>query len=74
MPIKRCETEIKIKVKRASSSYISYIRCTQFPLTLPWALRVDVGIVGFELNMQKAFNQGQLYNALSRVTSLSGLF
>ena len=79
MPIERYETEIKINMKRAS---FPYIRRTQFPLTLAWAciihkiqgLTINVGVVGFELNKQKVFNQGQMYTALSRITSLSGLF
>ena len=37
-------------------------------------LTINVGVVGFELNKQKSFNQGQMYTALSRITSLSGLF
>ena len=79
VPIERYETEIKITMKSASSPYI---RRMQFPLTLAWActiykmqgLTLNAGAVGFELNKQKAFNQGQMYTALSRITSLSGLF
>ena len=79
MPIERYEIEIKINMKSTSSPYI---KRTQFPLTLAWActihkiqgLTINVGVVGFELNKQKAFNQGQMYTALSRITSLSGLF
>ena len=79
VPIERYETEIKINMKSTSSPYI---RRTQFPLTLAWActihkiqgLTMNVGAVGFELYKQKAFNQGQMYSALSRITSLSGLF
>ena len=37
-------------------------------------LTINVGVVEFKLNKQKAFNQGQMYTALSRVISLSGLF
>ena len=77
VPIERYETEIKINMKSAS---FPHIRRTQFPSTLAWActvhqtqgLTIDVGVVGFELNKQKAFDQGQM-SALSRVTSLSGL-
>ena len=61
MPIESYETKIKINMKRASSLYI---RRTQFSL----------GGVGFNLNKQKAFNKAQMYTALSRITSLSGLF
>ena len=79
VPIERYETEIKINMKSASSPYI---RRTQFSLTLAWVctihkiqgLIIDVGVVGFELNQQKAFNKGQMYAALSQVTSLNGLF
>ena len=77
--IERYKTEIKINTKSALSPYI---RRTQFPLTLAWActvhkiqgLTIDVGVVRFELNKRKAFNQGQMCTALSRVTSLNGLF
>ena len=66
VPIKRCETEIEINMMSFSSPYI---RCTQFPLTLAWAftvqkiqeLTIDVSVVGFELNKQKTFIQGQTY-------------
>ena len=79
LTIERYETEIKINMKSASSPYIMR---TQFPLTLTQActihkiqgLTTNVSVVGFELNKQKAFNQGQMFTALSRVTSLSGLF
>ena len=79
VPIERYETEIKINMKSASSPYI---RRTQFSLTLAWVctihkiqgLIIDVGVVGFELNQQKAFNKGQMYATLSQVTSLNGLF
>ena len=79
VPIEKYETEIKINMKRASSPYI---RRTQFSLTLTWAyiihkiqgLTINVGVVGFDLNKQKAFNKAQMYTALNRITSLSGLF
>ena len=37
-------------------------------------LTINVGVVEFKLKKQKAFNQGQMYAALRRITSLSGLF
>ena len=72
MPIERYETEIKINMKSASSPHI---RRMQFPLTLAWActihkiqgLTINVDVVGLELNKQKAFNQGQMYTALSKI-------
>ena len=48
---------------------------TQFPLILSWACTIhnvhgvslDEGIVSFNLQRQKTFNQGQMYVALSRI-------
>ena len=37
-------------------------------------LTINVGVGKFKLIKQKAFNQGQMYAALRRITSLSGLF
>ena len=51
-------------------------------MTLSWAstihkvqgLTVDKLVVSFQLNRQKSFGYRQIYVALSRVTSLSGLY
>ena len=79
MPIEKCETEIRI-IKRSQTS--PCIRRTQFPLALSWAstvhkvqgLSIEKTVVNFDLLNQKAFNQGQMYTALSRVTTYDGLF
>ena len=71
---------IAIKVHMSESS--PTIKRTQFPLMLCWActchkvqgISLDRAVVSFELNKQKCFNNGQMYVALSRVTSLRGLF
>ena len=58
------------------------IKRTQFPLMLAWActvhkvqgLTLSEVVVSFNLFKQRRFNPGQLYVALSRVTSLNGLY
>ena len=55
---------------------------TQFPLMLAWActvhkvqgLSLDKVVISFDLEKQRGFKCGQMYVALSRVTSLQGLF
>lgn len=55
---------------------------TQFSLNLSYACTVhkvqgltqEKIIASFQLNKQRTFNPGQMYVALSRVTSLNGLF
>ena len=55
---------------------------TQFPLMLSWAckchkvqgLTLPSAVISFQLYRQKQFNAGQMYVALSRVTSLSKLY
>ena len=37
-------------------------------------LSIEKGVVDFNLLRQKQFNQGQMYTALSRVTSYDGLY
>ena len=79
VPIERVLTKIKISQRSCTSPVIER---TQFPLTLSWAstihnvqvLTVDKLVVSFQLNRQKSFGYGQIYVALSRVTSLSGLY
>ena len=79
VPIERTETEIHIH-KNISSS--PAIKRTQFPLKLSWActvhkvqgLSLQEVVVNFNLLRQRRFNPGQLYVALSRVTTLNGLY
>ena len=78
VPIVKIEAEIKIHPNRFHSPAI---KRTQFPLALAWACTVHKVqgqqfkeiVVSFKLLKQKSFNYGQIYVALSRVTSLSGL-
>ena len=58
------------------------VKRTQFHLTLSWActvhkvqdLSLTEGVVSFDLKSQKYFNQGQMYVALSRITSINELY
>ena len=80
VPIKKQEALIYIKTTKCSSS--PSIRRTQFPLTLSWActvhkvqgLTLSKGVVSFDLEKQKSFNQGQMYVAISRITNINNLF
>ena len=55
---------------------------TQFPLALSWAcaihkvqgLSLDEGVICFDLHRQRSFNQGQIYVALSRISTLDRIF
>ena len=75
--IEKFETDIKLK----ANSYV-VIKRTQFPIMLAWACTVHKvpGLslpkidVSFDLHRQRNFNYGQIYVALSRVTSLEGLY
>ena len=67
VPIEPVLVKIKIRPNKPSSPEIQR---TQFPLTLAYACLV----VSFELIKQKAFNYGQINVALSRATSLNGLY
>ena len=79
VPINRVTTEIKTNDKKASSPII---KRTQFPLMLSWActvhkvqgLSLSKAVISFDLLRQKSFNSGQMYVALSRVTSIDGMF
>ena len=58
------------------------VKRTQFPLTLSWActvhkvqgLSLAEGVVSFDLEKQKSFNQGQTYVALSRISSMNKMY
>ena len=75
IPIKEEESVIII------GKNLSFTR-QQFPLMLSYAvtvhkvqgIQIPSGVISFELLMQRGFNAGQLYVALSRVESLDGLY
>lgn len=79
VPICKIETKIKIHQNKSNSPII---RRTQFPLMLAWTCTVhkvqgkqfEKAVISFDLLKQRRFNFGQIYVALSRVTSLNGLF
>jgi len=79
VPINRITTELKTNVKKEASPII---KRTQFPLALSWGctmhkvqgLSLNKVVISFDLCKQTKFNHGQIYVALSRVTTLNGLF
>ena len=79
VPIERVETKIKVRTTKSSSPEI---KRTQFPLMLAWACTVHKVqgkqfkecVISFDLLKQRSWNSGQMYVALSRVTSLDGLY
>ena len=78
VPIEKKTVDIRIKSNKSSSPVI---KRTQFPLMLAWACTVhkvqglsfNKVVVGFQLLKQQNFHYGQIYVALSRVTSLEEL-
>ena len=78
VPIEKTAVDIRIKSNKNS---FSLIKITQFPLMLAWActvhkvqgLSLNKVVVGFQLLKQQNFHYGQIYVALSRVTSLEEL-
>ena len=79
VPVRRTEKEIAIKSKSACSPTIKRL---QFSVILSWACTIhkvqgktlQKVVVCFDLFKQQTFNTGQIYAALSRVTSLDGLY
>ena len=79
VPIKRTEASINIYSNKPNSPVI---KRTQFPLMLAWACTVHKVqgkqfkeiVISFKLFGQRSFKYGQMYVALSRVTSLDGLY
>ena len=79
VPIRRIEREIAINSKSACSPTIKRL---QFPIILSWASTIhkvqgktfQKVVVCFDLFKQRTFNPGQICVALSRVTSLDGLY
>ena len=78
VPVQPVLTKIKLHPGKASSPEVQRI---QFPISLAWActvhkvqgLTLQNVVISFNLNRQRSFNYGQVYVALSRATSLSGL-
>ena len=78
VPIEPILARIKVRPGKASSPEIQRI---QFPIALSWActvhkvqgLTLKNVVVSMNLAKQRSFNYGQIYVALSRVTSLNGL-
>ena len=78
VPVQPLLTKIKLHSGKASSPEVLRI---QFPISLAWActvhkvqgLTLQNVVISFNLNRQRSFNYGQVYVALSRATSLSGL-
>ena len=79
VPIKPVLAQIKVNPGKRSSPEIQRL---QFPLALAWActvhkvqgLTLNKIVISFELFKQRSFNYGQTYVALSRATSLQGLY
>ena len=79
VPIKPVLAQIKLNPGKRSSPEIQRL---QFPLALAWActvhkvqgLTLNKIVTSFELFKQRSFNYGQIYVALSRATSLQGLY
>ena len=79
VPIKPILAKIKLNPGKRSSPEIDRL---QFPLALAWActvhkvqgLTLNKIVISFELFKQRSFNYGQAYVALSRATSLQGLY
>ena len=74
-PIKKRQALFGLRRNKQQPS----VKKTQFPLTLSWACTVHKvqgfslaeGVVSFDLEKQKSFNQRQIYVALSRISSMN---
>ena len=78
VPIKKHTASFGLRKNKQQPS----VKRTQFPLALSWActvhkvqgLSLAEGVVSFDLEKQRAFNQGQLYVALSRISSMTKMY
>ena len=78
VPIKKHQALFGLRKNKQQPS----VKRTQFPLTLPWActvpkvqgLSLAEGVVSFDLEKQKSFNQGKIYVALSRISSMNKMY
>ena len=78
VPIQKCEVSFPIKKNKPNPS----IKRTQFPLVLSWectvhkvqGLTLKEGVISFDLQKQKSFNQGQMYVALSRISKFDNMY
>ena len=79
MPIKKTEVDIKNQLSKNSSPVT---KRTQYPLMFHWVcnvhkvqgLSLDKTIASLDLLRQRNFSNGQIYVALSKVTSFNGLY
>ena len=77
VPIQKYETTFPIKKNKLQPS----IKRTQFSLVLSWSctihkvqgLSLSDGVISYELQRQKSFNQGQMYVAMSRISKLENM-
>ena len=73
------KVDIKIRLSKCSSTVFKRI---QYPLILAWGctvykvqgLNLDKIVVSLDLLRQRNFSYGQIYVALSRVTSFNGIY
>lgn len=78
VPIENFQVSFGIKKNKPGS----YTKRTQFPLNLVWAgtvhkfqgLSLISGVIRFDLERQKSFNQGLMYVALSRITNFESMY
>ena len=78
VPIKKHQALFGLRKNKQQPS----VKRTQFSLTLSWActahkvqgLSLAEGVVSFDLEKQKSFNQGQIHVALSRISSMNKMY
>ena len=77
-PIKKHQSLFDLRKNKQRPS----VKRTKFPLSLTWACTVQKvqglilteGVVSFDLEKQKSFNQGQIYVALSKISSKNKMY
>ena len=84
VPIERAEANIEVipRLKILGKDSSKVINRSQFPLMLAWGcklhkeqgLTLEKVVISFDLVKQQSFNYGQMYVALSRVTSLDNFY